>query len=388
MVGLHHFKAEIYQNWNEKITRAIISIINDEHDGAIIDKTLVKSIVELYGSMGILSLNVYILDLEIHLLEAMRIYYGQKRKDWIAKCSTPLYLTKTEKALEEEKTRIMEHLNFLITEPKICKVVEDEILQKVQMNLLEKKGSGCIFLLANNKTNDLQRMFHLFSRLESGLQTMAKIVEKFITVSWNACIAMRKKDKNDDPEFVKSLICLHEKCLVIHNTFLSHPLFQKVALISKDFVNADIGQYSKAELMSNYCNRILKSAGEKLSEAEVQQRLDRIVQLFSCLYDKDLFAELLRNQLAKQLLNGRSARDSVKKIMIAKLKEQCGTQFTSKMEGMLNDLAVGSKQKNEFDQRMEQHGDITLSFGVQVLTIGIWPSYKAPEVALPEQMSK
>ncbi|KAI2489744.1 cullin-like protein [Fragilaria crotonensis] len=38
--------------------------------------------------------------------------------------------------------------------------------------------------------------------------------------------------------------------------------------------------------------------------------------------------------------------------MIAKLKMQCGTHFTSKMEGMLADLAVGIEQRNEFETKM------------------------------------
>ena len=394
--GLQHFKTEIYQNSKDNTTTAIISLIDEEREGEIIDKTLVKSIVELYESMGMGSLESYTSDLETPLLEATRSYYGRKREDWIAKDSTPDYLIKAEKALGEEKTRVTEYLNPA-TEPKIRKVVEDEILQKVQTNLLEKEGSGCCVLLANDKTEDLQRMFQLFSRLDNGLQPMANIVEKFITSQGNACIEKRQakldsgeKDKNDDPVFVKSLIDLHEKYLgVIRETFASHHLFQKALKNSfEEIVNNDVGQYSNAELMSTFCDRILKSGGEKLSEAEVEQSLDRIVQLFSFLTDKDMFAEIYRNQLAKRLLNQRSASDDAEKQMIAKLKVQCGTQFTSKMEGMLNDLAVGSEQKNEFDQRMEQQGGTKLSFGVQVLTIGNWPSYKAPEVALPPQMSK
>lgn len=393
--GLGHFKTEIYQNSKENATAAIISLIDEEREGEIIDKTLVKSIVELFESMGMGSLDSYTNDLEQPLLDATRAYYGRKREDWITKDSTPDYLVKAEKALGEEKTRVVEYLN-LATEPKIRRVVEDEILQKVQMNLLEKEGSGCSVLLANDKTADLQRMFQLFSRLDSGLQPMANIVEKFITSQGNACIEKRQarldsgeKDKNDDPEFVKSLIDLQEKYLgVIRETFNSHHLFQKALKNSfEEIVNNDVGNFSNAELMSTFCDRILKSGGDKLSETEVEQSLDRIVQLFSFLNDKDLFAEIYRNQLAKRLLNQRSASDDAEKAMIAKLKVQCGTQFTSKMEGMLNDLAVGSEQKSEFDRRMEQQ-DTNLSFGVQVLTTGNWPSYKAPEVSLPPQMSK
>mmetsp|Transcript_37921 Transcript_37921/g.70064 ORF Transcript_37921/g.70064 Transcript_37921/m.70064 type:complete len:687 (+) Transcript_37921:397-2457(+) len=394
--GLGHFKTEIYQNSKENTTSAIISLVNEEREGEIIDKTLVKSIVELYESMGMGSLDSYTNDLEQPLLDATRAFYGRKREDWITKDSTPDYLIKAEKALGEEKTRVVEYLNPA-TEPKIRRVVEDEILQKVQMNLLEKEGSGCSVLLANDKTSDLQRMFQLFSRLDSGLQPMANIVEKFITSQGNACIEKRQarldsgeKDKNDDPEFVKSLIDLQEKYLgVIRETFASHHLFQKALKNSfEEIVNNDVGNFSNAELMSTFCDRILKSGGDKLSESQVEVSLDRIVQLFSFLNDKDLFAEIYRNQLAKRLLNQRSASDDAEKAMIAKLKVQCGTQFTSKMEGMLNDLAVGSEQKSEFDRRMELQQENSLSFGVQVLTTGNWPSYKAPEVALPPQMSK
>jgi len=395
--GLQHFKTEIYQNSKENTTNAIISLIDEERDGDFIDKTLVKSIVELYESMGMGSLDSYTNDLEQPLLEATRSYYGRKREDWIAKDSTPDYLIKAEKALGEEKTRVIEYLNPA-TEPKLRRVVEDEILQKVQTNLLEKEGSGCAVLLANDKTDDLKRMFQLFSRLDNGLQPMADIVQKFITSQGVACVEKREarlesgeKDKNDDPEFVKSLIDLHEKYLgVIRETFASHHLFQKALKNSFEvIVNKDVGRYSNAELMSTFCDRILKSGGEKLSETEVEQSLDRIVQLFSFLSDKDVFAEIYRNQLAKRLLNQRSASDDSEKQMIAKLKLQCGTQFTSKMEGMLNDLAVGAEQKTEFDQRMEQQSATKLSFGVQVLSHGNWPTYKSPEnLELPPQMSK
>ena len=154
-----------------------------------------------------------------------------------------------------------------------------------------------------------------------------------------------------------------------------------------EIVNKNVGQYTNAELMSTFCDRILKSGGEKLSEAEVEESLDRIVQLFSYLTDKDMFAEIYRNQLAKRLLSQRSTSDDAEKLMIAKLKMQCGTQFTSKMEGMLADLAVGSEQRAEFGQRMRAE-DTKLDFSVQVLTTGFWPTYKSPSVALTPEMSK
>lgn len=47
--------------------------------------------------------------------------------------------------------------------------------------LLEKEGSGCKVLLANDKSDDLSRMYRLFSRLPKGLEPMADIIKDHIT---------------------------------------------------------------------------------------------------------------------------------------------------------------------------------------------------------------
>eukprot|EP00733_Pompholyxophrys_punicea_P000047 Pompholyxophrys_punicea_v1_NODE_6_length_8794_cov_7.233894.p2 type:complete len:627 gc:universal NODE_6_length_8794_cov_7.233894:245-2125(+) len=391
--GLRCFRTFIYDEMKTDTTNAILGLINDEREGNIIDKSLVKSIVELYEAMGMGSLEAYNSDLEEPLLNSTREYYARKREDWIND-STPDYLIKAEGALNEERSRVADYLNSS-TENKILKVVEDEILERVETVLLEKESSGYRALLQNDKTEDLQRMFRLFQRLENGLVPIAAIVQEFITDMGEDILNRRKarldggeKDKNDDPKFVKSLIELHDKYLgVVKKDFLGHSLFQKALKDAfEEIVNKNVGQFTNAELMSTFCDRILKSGGEKLSEAEVEELLDRIVQLFSYLTDKDLFAEIYRNQLAKRLLNQRSTSDDNEKLMIAKLKVQCGTQFTSKMEGMLADLAVGGQQRQEFDQRM-RHVESKIDFGVQVLTTGFWPTYKSPEVTLTDEMS-
>ena len=393
--GLRAFRTSIFDETKRDATDAILNLINAEREGEIVDKSLVKGIVELFESMGMGSLDAYNTDLEIPMLEAAREFYAKKRQEWIASDSTPDYLIKVEAALDEERMRVADYLNQS-SEAKLLRVCEEEILEKVEMVLLEKESSGCKVLLANDKSEDLQRMFRLFSRLENGLNPMASIVENYICDMGKESINMRQarlttgeKDKPDDPTFVKDLIAHHDKYLAVVKTdFAGHSLFQKALKDAfVEIVNKDIGAHSNAELMSTFCDRVLKSGGEKLSETEVEGSLDRIVQLFSYLTDKDLFAEIYRNQLAKRLLNQRSAGDDSEKIMIAKLKVQCGTHFTSKMEGMLADLAVGVDQRNEFEAKMKQQ-ETKLDFSVQVLTTGFWPTYKSPDVALTPEMSK
>merc|ERR1719253_774733 len=265
--GLKHFKTHIYDEMKAESTSAILAKINEEREGEIIDKTLVKSIIELYEAMGMGSLDAYTADFEGPYLDAAREYYVKKRDEWIVAESTPESLIKAERALVEEKVRVGDYLNAA-SEGKILRVVEEELLEKVEMQLLEKEGSGCRVLLANDKSEDLRRMFALFSRLDRGLNPMADIVEKFISSMGNEIIDKRRarleggeKDKNDDPKFVKSLIALHEKYLgVIKIDFAGHSLFQKALKDAfVEIVNKNVGNFTNAELMSSFCDRVLKS---------------------------------------------------------------------------------------------------------------------------------
>jgi len=157
-------------------------------------------------------------------------------------------------------------------------VVEEELLEKVEMVLLEKEGPGCRVLLANDKSEDLQRMFRLFSRLENGLNPMATIAQNFISTKGNDVINQRQarldsgeKDKNDDRKFVKALIALHEKYLgVVTSDFSGHFLFQKAfkdAFV--EVVNMDVGNFSSAELECR-CVAIMSSRVAKRSSAHLK----------------------------------------------------------------------------------------------------------------------
>lgn len=81
----------------------------------------------------------------------------------------------------------------------------------------------------------------------------------------------------------------------------------------------------------------------------------------------------------------------MERLMIGKLKLACGAQFTSKLEGMMNDLNIGAETSRNFEQFCKENPDLTglgkVEFSVQVLTTGHWPQYKTfQEVKLPSIM--
>lgn len=53
-----------------------------------------------------------------------------------------------------------------------------------------------------------------------------------------------------------------------------------------------------------------------------------------------LFLLFCRKKLSRRLLFDKSANDDHERIILTKLKQQCGGQFTSKMEGMVSQLGL------------------------------------------------
>lgn len=394
--GLHKFKKLIFDVVKKDVVDAILMVIKREREGELVDQRRLANCISVFEAMGMKTLEVYQQDFEEHLLANTQDYYQGKSQVWEASDSTPEYMKKAERALTQESDRVRNYLHPT-TEPKILRVCETELLAKHEQSLLNKDGSGCRALLRDDKKEDLARMYNLFSRVPDGLEPIATMVQQHIQEMGLNVVSQReaeikdgKKESASDPTFVQALLALHAKYRkLVDEQFQGNALFQKAMKEAfEGFVNKDVGKYTNAEMMSTFCDRILKTGGEKLSDELIEKNLEDVVQLFSYLTDKDFFAEIYRNQLAKRLLNKRSKSDDAERSMISKLKLRCGAQFTSPMEGMLNDLSIGTDHQRDFTAHLEKKS-ITLptDFSVQVLTTGFWPSYQLLDVKLPKEMA-
>ena len=87
--------------------------------------------------------------------------------------------------------------------------------------------------------------------------------------------------------------------------------------------------------------------------------------------DKDIFIEVYKIGLAKRLLNDKVQLDQEKQ-MISQIKVSCGSNYTSKLEGMLSDLNNSSSIENNF--KMET-SELPIEFNVKILTNGYWPKF-------------
>ncbi|XP_020275234.1 cullin-1-like isoform X2 [Asparagus officinalis] len=403
-VGLTCFRDLVYNEINGKVRDAVISLIDQEREGEQIDRALLKNVLDIFVEIGLGSMDSYENDFETVMLNDTAAYYSRKASNWILEDSCPDYMLKAEECLKREKDRVAHYLHSS-SEVKLLEKVQHELLSVYASQLLEKEHSGCHALLRDDKVEDLSRMYRLFCRITRGLDPVSLIFKQHVTSEGTALVKQaedaasnKKAEKRDvvglqEQVFVRKVIELHDKYLAyVNDCFQNHSLFHKALKEAFEiFCNKGVAGSSSAELLATFCDNILKKGGsEKLSDEAIEETLEKVVKLLAYISDKDLYAEFYRKKLARRLLFDKSANDDHERSILTKLKQQCGGQFTSKMEGMVTDLTLARENQSSFEEYLNQNPQANpgIDLTVTVLTTGFWPSYKSFDLNLPDEMVK
>ncbi|KAM6541004.1 hypothetical protein CsatB_005451 [Cannabis sativa] len=400
-VGLACFRDLVYREVNSKARDAVVALIDKEREGEQIDRALLKNVIDIFVEIGMGHMESYELDFEGPMLLDSGAYYSRKASYWILEDSCPDYMLKAEECLKRERDRVSNYLHSS-SEPKLVEKVQHELLVVYATQLLEKEHSGCRALLRDDKVEDLSRMYRLYHKIQKGLEPVANVFKQHITSEGTALVQQAEDACTNqaasgasaqEQVLVRKIIELHDKFMeYVNDCFLNHTLFHKALKEAFEvFCNKTVAGTSSAELLAAFCDNILKKGGsEKLSDEAIEDTLEKVVKLLAYISDKDLFAEFYRKKLARRLLFDRSASEEHEKCILTKLKQQCGGQFTSKMEGMVTDLTLARENQTNFEKHLKENPNVTpgIDLTVTVLTTGFWPSYKSFDLNLPAEMVK
>jgi len=402
-VGYSAFKMTIFDVVKDRLREAILEQIKLNREDEInstaemrIDPQTLKKVINIFVEMKE-DRSTYGEDFEVQFIDASKLYFREISRVWMDQ-NFPEYIKNAEKTklLEQERVRLYLHTS---TEDSLMKAFQREVLSERQNALLEKE-SGIKSLLANKKTEDLARMFRLFSCSEDILkpvadafrQYVARVGTKSVEDRSEAIRSQAVKDSVHDPTFIKGIIELHDEYkTMVNECFNRHALFERsLKTAFESFFNVTIGRYTTAELLSTFSDCILRKNAEKLSDEEIEDKIDKIVDLFSHLTDKDLFASSYRTKLAQRLLYEKSASDDAERTMITKLKSKCGAHFTKKLEGMISDLNIASDGRREYLSWMNENkqDNLNVEFTPTVLSSGYWPDSNSFNVQLPAEMER
>ncbi|KJE93406.1 Cullin 3 [Capsaspora owczarzaki ATCC 30864] len=422
-LGLSIFGEEVarHPRIKQHLLRTLIDLIRRERDGEVIDRGSIKSATQMLIELGIHSHAVYVDDLEGPLLADTEQYYQAESQRLLGELTASEYMKRVEERIREELERVAHYLDAL-SEPPLKRVVERELIANHMTALVEMDNSGLVSALVHNRLDDLARMYSLFSRVETGLSLIQKHLDvhlkevgKAIVVaddeagsaaaappaaassssssssssSVPAAPGATAKDAGgvkDASRYVQQIIDLRDKYeTILLKAFRGDRNFRStINSCFEFFVNLNP---KFPEYLSLYVDELLKNQ-KGFSEDEIDATLEKAVVVFRQVQEKDVFERYYKQHLAKRLLLAKTVSDDLERSMIAKLKTECGYQFTTKLEGMFRDMALSRDSMERF-QRFLDDSNINLGFqvNIRVLTMGYWPaSNVSAKVILPAEL--
>lgn len=409
--GLYIFRDTIARNPNirERLRHLLLRNIELERNGELVDRSLLKNILRMLVDLGVHSNVVYEDDFECYFLERTLDFYRAEAQATLDLATCSEYLVKAEKRLLEEANRVSQYLN-LSTEHKLKMIVETQLIKNQAKALVDMENSGCVAMFRDRKVDSLRRMYTLFRRVPSTLNDISECVLQYIKSQGEGFVKTQSNPETalDAAQFVENLIALREKFVYfLSDCFFDDPQFHKS--IKQGFEAFMNTKTICAGYLAQYIDELLRSKNR--FEDDLDTRVAQVIALFRYLQDKDVFEEFYKSLLAKRLLNSRGTSDEAEKIVISKLKAECGYQFTSKLEGMFKDMSIskdlmelyrkvgggavaasGAAFKGSSGGGSAYQADPSVlapsSLSVQVLTSGFWPTEMAPMCTLPSEMTR
>jgi cullin 4 len=195
------------------------------------------------------------------------------------------------------------------------------------------------------------------------------------------------KDKAREKEMVQDLLTFRAKSQEFLTHAFSHgPQFATAMKNAFEKIMNSNGS-RPAELLAKYVGSMLQDGGlgKGLSHDELETKLDDAIIIFRYIQGRDVFEQFYKDGLARRLLLKRSSSMEAEKEMISKLKQECGSAYTSKLEGMVRDLSTSEDVMNFFSSSVAGAGHEVLS--ICVLTTGQWPKFEEHIELVPRNLA-
>ncbi|KAJ2708026.1 hypothetical protein H4R19_004844 [Coemansia spiralis] len=303
-----------------------------------------------------------------------------------------------------------------VTGTSLRNVLLDELIAKHASEILAAPGAGLVQLLDEHNADALHTLYNLYSPLPAALDALHRGIHAHILAQGEQAAAAlaplsadTRPDDNGTPDAgapdssapaaaparpgpqalgaaAKTAVALRwvQDVLAMYDVYDS--LLRKAFGDSQEmrktihdaFISVINANGRAAELLSLFIDDNLRSGLKRKGEQETDHLLERAVLMFRFLRNKDAFEHYYKAHLAKRLLFGRTLSDDAEQSLVSKLKVECGSQFTLKLEGMFKDTQLSAdlaRTLRDAGAPAELDG---LDMCVSVLTPTFWPALAPP----------
>ncbi|AQK62504.1 Cullin-4 [Zea mays] len=373
-----------------KTVTGLLRLIESERLGEAIDRTLLSHLLKMLTALG-----MYSESFEKPFLECTSEFYATEGVRYMQQSDIPDYLKHVESRLQEEHERCILYLEANTRKPLIA-TTEKQLLERHTSAIIEK---GFTMLMDANRINDLSRMYNLFQRVNA-VELLKLALSSYIRATGQGIIMDEEKDRELVPFLLDFKASLDK---ILEESFAKNEAFSNTIKDSFEHL-INLRQNRPAELIAKFLDEKLRAGNKGTSEEELEGILDKVLVLFRFIQiwgsfssnmhyvrvkGKDVFEAFYKKDLAKRLLLGKSASIDAEKSMITKLKTECGSQFTNKLEGMFKDIELSKEINDSFRQSSQARTKLPsgIEMSVHVLTTGYWPTYPPMDVKLPHELN-
>lgn len=399
-LGLHLFRVTVWEHprVRSRVIELLLEAIAEERAGLVSDvesRSKLKSVLAMLLELGRAdyTANVYQQDFEQVFLGTTQEFYHSESLQYLSSNTASDYVTKTTQRLAEEKTRAVALALPATTEAPLSTIVQTELIERHAKTLVDMEHSGFAAMLQDSsKLDSMQAMYDLFVRVPSSVDHLRDALAARIKNDGKALVEDQEKATDPPSAFVRGVLAMRTKyAQIVEVAFRNEKKAQKRMRESfEDFLNTDA---RAASCLSVYVDELLRVGLRGAGEEQLNAELEKVIVVFRYLSDKDVFESFYKQHLAKRLLSGRSASDDAERTMVSLLKAECGYQFTTKLEGMFNDMRISRETRDKYKtykRQQEASGDgsdaKSVDIEVDVLTTGYWPSQNVPACTLPPEV--
>lgn len=378
------------------LTSVMLAQIQMERDGDIINKANIRKCVEMLNNLYIdrsekEEQQLYSTAFEPLFLSQTQDFFTQEAERLLGSLDAGAYCTEVWRRIDEEVGRCQTTLSSQ-TEEKVKNIVVAELAHNKIKPLIEM-DSGLIFMVENNKIEDLERLYKLNALVDINKTDLKKalslrVIEEGEEINRAVLTQQAQPAALGQPsaqnqlttaalKWVEDILTLKDKYDRIWKQAFNQDQVLHAALTRSfaDFINSSTFNRG-SEFLSLFIDDNMKKGIRDKTEAQVDEVLDKAIEVLKYVVDKDLFERYYKKHLSKRLLMNKSASIEVEKQMISRMKIELGNSFTMKLEAMFKDMATSLDLTSGYKEYVSQLGardESRIDLKIDVLTSGTWP---------------
>jgi len=143
-----------------------------------------------------------------------------------------------------------------------------------------------------------------------------------------------------------------------------------------------------SELLTRYVDSLLRKGGKNVEQQELELLLSNVITIFKYVSDKDVFEKQYQRRLAMRIVNNLSTSDEAETVMMAKLQQMCGLDYTTRMMKLFTDKNLSAEIAEQYRNHQEgKKGQV--DFGIVALSKNHWPfERESDSFALPGKLEQ